>query len=368
MRIGLVGPLPPPAGGMANQTRLLSGLLRQEGACVEVVQTNAPYRPAWVGSLRGLRAVARLVPYVFRIWRAAGKAQVFHIMANSGWSWHLFAAPAIWIAVLRHVPVVVNYRGGEAQAFLEGSFRWVRPTLARAAAVTVPSGFLQQVFAHWGIHTEIVPNIVELERFSYSGDFDTALLECPHIVVARNLEPIYDVESALRAFKLIRAEYAGAQLSIAGGGAEALALRSLADELGITDGVTFTGPIDNERMGDLYQFADVMLNPSLADNMPISVLEAMASGIPVVSTRVGGVPYLIDDGITGVLVPARDYRAMADAILKLLENPSLRRTMVKAAHEYVQQFTWARVRHRLDVVYGAVRNDSDHKTSEENAL
>ncbi|HET9645641.1 MAG TPA: glycosyltransferase, partial [Burkholderiaceae bacterium] len=114
LRIALVGPLPPPGGGMANQTRQLAELLEREGASVLLVQTNAPYRPAIVGRVPVIRAAFRLLPYIASLWRAAGRSDVLHVMANSGWSWHLFAAPAIWIARLRGIPAVVNYRGGEA--------------------------------------------------------------------------------------------------------------------------------------------------------------------------------------------------------------------------------------------------------------
>ena len=121
LKIALVGPLPPPEGGMANQTRQLGELLVKEGAQVTLVRVNAPYRPRWIGRLRGVRAFFRLVPYVFDLWRAAGRVDLFHVMANSGWSWHLFAAPAVWVARLRGVPCVVNYRGGEADSFLDRS-------------------------------------------------------------------------------------------------------------------------------------------------------------------------------------------------------------------------------------------------------
>ena len=114
LHIGLVGPLPPPYGGMANQTQQLAELLRSEGLAVSLLQTNAAYRPQWVSGLPFTRALFRLIPYLYELWQLAGRTDLIHIMANSGWSWHLFAAPAVWIAKLRKVPVVVNYRGGEA--------------------------------------------------------------------------------------------------------------------------------------------------------------------------------------------------------------------------------------------------------------
>ena len=109
---------------MANQTRQLARLLEAEGCSVTVVRTNAPYRPAWIGRVRGVRALFRLVPYIISLWRAMrGQSDLAHVMANSGWAWHLFAAPAIRIAALRGVPVVVNYRGGEAAPFLAAGAR-----------------------------------------------------------------------------------------------------------------------------------------------------------------------------------------------------------------------------------------------------
>src|SRR5262249_19634580 len=117
LRIGLVGPLPPPPGGMANQTRQLAYLLEQEGVQVEIVQTNVAYWPKCISFVPGVRALFRLVPYLVRLWIVDGRVQLLYVMANSGWAWHLFAAPAVWVAKLRHVPVIVNYRGGDAAQF-----------------------------------------------------------------------------------------------------------------------------------------------------------------------------------------------------------------------------------------------------------
>ena len=117
---------------MANQTEQLAMLLSGEGCSVELIQVNAPYRPAWAGRIKGVRAVARMLPYAAALWRSAGRVDLIHVMANSGWSWHLFAAPAIWIGWLRGCPVVVNYRGGEAGTFLAKSQASVRPSLQRA--------------------------------------------------------------------------------------------------------------------------------------------------------------------------------------------------------------------------------------------
>jgi glycosyltransferase involved in cell wall biosynthesis len=94
-----------------------------------------------------------------------------------------------------------------------------------------------------------------------------------------------------------------------------------------------------------------MINPSLADNMPISVLEALASGVPVVTTNVGGVPYLVQHEKTALLVPAQNPEAMAEAILSLLNNPVKAGEIRQAGIDSVRQYTWPNVRVRLLGVY-----------------
>ncbi len=353
LRVGLVGPMPPPEGGMANQTRQLGELLRRDGAEVTVIAVNAPYQPQWIAGLRGVRAVFRLVPYVVRLWRVATRIDVFHIMANSGWSWHLYAAPAVWIARIRGTPSVVNYRGGEAGAFLDRSGAVVLKTLRGAGALAVPSGFLQQIFGRWGVPSEIVPNIIDMERFRPAGA-PRPRPGISHLVVARNLEPIYDIATALRAFALVREHVPDARLTVAGSGPDADALRLQAAGLGIAGVVDFCGRLDRDRMAELYRSATVVLNPSRVDNMPNSILEAMASGAPVVSTDVGGVPFIVRNGVTGLLVAAGDHVAMAAAVERLLAYPELAERMRDAALADVQQYTWSRVRQRWTDVYALV--------------
>ena len=343
--IALVGPLPPPPGGMANQTRQLARLLQESGITVDVVRTNTPYRPAWVERLRGLRAVFRLVPFVASLWRVAGRVDVdiFHVMANSGWAWHLYAAPAVLIARWRGKPVVVNYRGGGAEAFLARQARWVIPTLARASLVIVPSNFLGVVFRKHGVDAEIIQNIVDLSRFRPAERSRADL----HLIVTRNLEDIYDIPTALRAFASVKRVHPRARLTVAGSGPARAELERLTRELGLERDVTFAGRVDNEQITELYRSASLFLNASKVDNMPISLLEAMASGLPIVSTNVGGIPFLVEDGTTALLVRPGDPGAMADAVLRLLADAALADRLVAAGLTAAQAYSWEHVRPRL---------------------
>jgi len=337
---------------MANQTRQLAQLLAKEGCRVTTAQVNAPYRPAWIGRVRGIRALFRLIPYVLRLWREVPHVELVHVMANSGWAWHMFAAPAIWIASLRRVPVVVNYRGGDAENFFARAFARVRPTLSRASAVIVPSGFLHGVFEKYGVATSIVPNIVSLEAFYPAEELPAA----PHLLVTRNLEPIYDIETALRAFAIVANRHRDARLTVAGSGPDREKLERLSQELGVASSVWFVGAMENTQLPALYRQASIALNSSLVDNFPISLLEALASGVPIVSTSVGGIPYLVEHEATALLVPPRAPAALAQAVLRLLEDQPLALRLRAAGLETVQRYAWPRVHADLFEVYARARS------------
>ena len=341
-RLCIVGPLPPPSGGMANQCEQLLRLLRADAASVELVCTNSPYRPAWLGRLPMVRALARLLPYLLALWQAAGRAQVMHVLANSGWAWHLFAAPALWVARLRGTPVIVNYRGGHAETFFAKAPGHVLRALAGARLRVTPSRYLERVFAGHGLSAQVIPNIIDLSRFTRRAP--RAFGDAPHLVVARNLEPIYDMPTALRAMVLVRRRYPQARLTMAGSGPELSALQALSMSLGLATCVQFAGRIDNAQMPALYASADLALNPSTVDNMPNSLLEAFASGVPLVSTDAGGIPDIARHGVDAWLVPVGDAQAMADAACSLLGDSALAGRMTDAAHHAVQTYAWPAVK------------------------
>ena len=341
LRIGLIGPLPPPAGGMATQCQQLHELLRREALSVVLVQTNPPYRPRCIEAVRGLRALFRLVPYLISLKRLCGRVDVIHLLANSGWAWHLLAAPAIWIARWQRVPIIVNYRGGDADRFLQSAPSWVNATLRAAQACVVPSGFLRQVLQRHGVATTVIPNVVDLDVFKprQGPRLDGVM----HIVITRNLEAIYAIDYALRAFAIVAARYENVRLTVAGEGPQRDLLTALAHELGIAGKVRFVGRLARGEIAELYRDAGIMLNPSTIDNMPNSILEAYASGVPVVSTDVGGIPFMARDGETALLVPPRDVEAMAKNMGRLISDRALAQRLAHNGLQEVFQYRWSEV-------------------------
>lgn len=389
IRIGLVGPIPPPAGGMANQTRQLRLLLQQSGAEVTLIAVNAPYRPAWCGKIPGFRALVRLIPYVTTLRRQLAMVDVVHIMANSGWSWHLFAAPAIWIAHALGKPVILNYRGGYAEAFFQRQWRFVAPSMARCSAIVVPSAYLQRVFAQYDVSAVIAPNVLDINtfyplsrnvnaaeqhlpevsdtkvnhtEFTHIECFDAKVattsslndsdITAPlHIIVTRNLEAIYGIDTALHALAQLRQQRANVRLSIAGSGPELLSLQQLAMQLGLADAVVFLGRLDTNAMANLYRSADIMWNPSRVDNSPNSVIEAMACGVAVITTNVGGIPDLVTHEQQALLIAPDDANALVSATLRLLYDKALRHHLIREGLRKTQQFAWPQISHTLFQLY-----------------
>ena len=132
--------------------------------------------------------------------------------------------------------------------------------------------------------------------------------------------------------------YPEAQFLIAGDGPERAALELLSAQLGVAGHVRFLGR--SEAMAELFASLDVVVSASREEGLPITLLEAMASARPIVATTVGEVPTVLDRGKAGVLVPPEDQRALADAILALLDDPGLRKTYAeRAAHRVAEHFS-----------------------------
>ncbi|WP_448212537.1 glycosyltransferase family 4 protein [Colwellia sp. MEBiC06753] len=346
--VAIVGPLAPPAGGMANQTKQLANFLELEGLTVSIIQVNAPYQPAWVGKIPMLRAVFRLFDYKKQLKKRLADVDVVHVMANSGWSWHLFAAPAIRIAKKLNKPVILNYRGGYADEFFAKSWQSVKKTMGLVDEILVPSSFLQEVFAKYGIQASVVPNVLNQQRFNCENR--TSVMR-PTIIITRNLEAIYDVETAIKIFEKILMQFPQAELKVAGTGPELDKLVALCDELAIRSQVEFLGRLAPDDISALYKSADLMLNTSIVDNSPNSIIEALACGTPVVTTNVGGIPKLVRHLQDALLADIKDVDQLSALALSTLKDKALRDKLVANGLVTVEKFFWSNVWQKLQQSY-----------------
>ncbi|WP_448556461.1 glycosyltransferase family 4 protein [Thalassotalea montiporae] len=323
------------------QTAQLLKLLKLSNVEASLIAVNAPYKPSFVRKIPIIRALFRLIPYLFKLWRSFKHYDVVHVMANSGWSFFLFVVPAIYIASLRQLPVIVNYRGGKAEQFFAKNKRLIQHVFAKVDRIIVPSKFLLEVFEKHDLEAQVVPNIIDLSIFSFQDK--TPDIEKLHFIVTRNLEQIYDIASAIKALSILVTHYPKSKLTVAGTGPEESNLKQLVHDLKLSNNVTFVGRLSKNQIADLYFEADIMINPSTIDNMPNSLLEALASGVAVVSSNVGGIPFMVDNEKEALLVEPGDPQAIADSVIRLIDSPALLKSLRNNGVNRIKSFSPDRV-------------------------
>jgi glycosyltransferase involved in cell wall biosynthesis len=335
-------------GGHGVQATALARRLQDEGYEVSFVHVNPPFRPhlRWIQRVRYLRTLVNQAIYLPSL-RRLSEVDVVHVFAASYWSFLLAPAPAILAARRYRKRIVLNYHSGEAGDHLARWGELVHPFLRLADHIVVPSEYLREVFGRHGYRARVIPNVVDLSRFRYRERAPLGR----RLLSARNLEPCYRVEDIVEAHALLKPRYRDARLTIAGCGGEERRLRRLASSLG-ADGIEFVGRVEPTAMPTLYAATDIFVNTSIIDNQPLSVLEAFAAGLPVVSTGPGDLSAMVKDGQTGLLVPPRDPVAVAKAVTMLLEEPQRALAMARRARRQVEAHTWPHVRDKWAAVYG----------------
>jgi glycosyltransferase involved in cell wall biosynthesis len=270
-------------------------------------------------------------------------------------------------------PLVVSLHGSDVYVAERHRLATVaaRRTFRRAAWVTACSGDLRDRAVALGARPDrssVVPYGVDTERFRPDQaaraeerarlglDERTALVFAGGRLVSKK-----GFEYLLEAMARLAERRPAIALALAGGGDLDEELRRRAAALGIADRVRFLGTIAQDRMPGLLAAADVAAVPSVRDDegnvdgLPNVVMEALASGTPLVATSAGGIAQVVENGGTGVLVPERDAAALAGAIEALLGDPDRRAAMGGRARAFVEQrHTWARTAADFDAVYDRV--------------
>jgi len=346
-RIALVAPSLDILGGQGVQARTLAELLEGEGYDVTFVPIN-PRFPAGLEGLRRLRYVRTVFNEALYLsgLRRLRRCDVAHVFTASYWSFLLAAAPAILAG--RHLGkrVVLNYHSGEADDHLARWGMLVHPWLRAAHEIVVPSEYLRAVFARHGYRVRVVRNVLGLSRFTYRERCPLSL----RLLSTRNLESHYQVENTIEAFAMLRKRHPQATLTVAGYGSEEGRLRALARAL-CDGGVRFLGRVEPSGIPRLYESCDIYVNASVVDNQPLSLLEAFAAGLPVVSTPTGDIAAMVRGGEMGLLVPAKDPAAIASAVESLLDHPDRALLMARRARQAVEAYGWQQVRQAWAAVY-----------------
>ncbi|HJU92323.1 MAG TPA: glycosyltransferase family 4 protein [Pyrinomonadaceae bacterium] len=296
--------------------------------------------------IKYVRTLVTSIAYVLSLVLRVYKYDVIHVFSASYFSFVLAPTPAILIGKLYRRKVLLNYHSGEAEDHLRRWRRTAIPTIRLVDSVVVPSEYLVRVFASFGLKATPIYNLIDTTKFRFR---ERSPLR-PVFLSNRNLESHYGVDRVLRAVALIQEKIPEASLTIAGDGSQSSALKQLTEELQLRN-TKFIGQVAPSGIDDLYDATDIFLNGSEIDNQPLSILEAFSCGLPVVTTDAGGIPDIVEDGRTGMVVPRGNYAEMANRAIKLLNDPSLTRQIVEQARQECVKYSWEAVRDSWMNVY-----------------
>ena len=351
IRVAFVAPSLRYVGGQAVQADLLTRNWKDDPdveASFVPVDPSPPYGLGWVERVPLLRTILREPRYILALWQSLKGADVVHIFSASYSSFLLAPLPAWFVARLRGKRMLINYRSGECRDHLRRSYI-ARRVLKGTDRLVVPSGYLVDVLGEFGLAAQAIPNIVDVSQFSFRVRRPLR----PHLVCTRGFHPYYCVDLVVRAFAEVQKTFPDARLDLVGGGPLEKDIRNLVRKMKLT-GVDFKGVATRGEIGRFYDEADIFINASRLDNMPVSVLEAFASGMPVVSTEPEGMRYLVDHGRTGLLSAPGDATALAQNVIRVLQDAELAHRLVSNARQEFQRYSWPVVREQWLEVYRAL--------------
>ncbi len=328
-------------GGQSVQADLLSRYWKNDPDVETQFIPIDPVLPSaltWVAHVPFLRTLVRQPFYLLSLWRGLKDADIAHIFSAGYWSFLVAPAPALWIAHLRGKRAIIHYHSGEARDHLQ-RFRSARAILRKVDALVVPSEYLIRVFREFGVEAQAVPNVVDVSQFTFRERRPLR----PHLICTRGFHPYYGVDVVVRAFAEVQKQFPEARLDLVGKGPSEGEIRTLVRDLKLS-GVHFTGVASREEIGRFYDQADIFINASWLDNMPVSIQEAFTCGMPVVTTAAESIPFLVDHERTGLLSEIGDAQALAENVMRLLRDPDLGARLAGNAYRESQAYRWINIR------------------------
>jgi glycosyltransferase involved in cell wall biosynthesis len=348
--VAIVAPSLRHAGGQAVQADLLLQHFNNDPEFEAILIPAAPVLPKrlnCVEQIPFLRTLVRMPFYLYQLWRGVSRAEIIHIFSASYWSFLLCPVPAWLTARLQGKRSIIHYHSGEALDHLQRS-PVARFVLRRVDQIVTPSQYLVDIFQRFNLAAIAIPNIVD-SRFTYRCRNPLR----PRLICTRMFEPYYQVDLVVRAFAVVVTEFPEATLCLVGTGSLEDKLKALVAELELYN-VEFVGTAARDQIGSLYDRADIFVNASKLDNMPVSILEAFAVGTPVISTAPCGIRYMVEHERTGLLCECNDWHSLARNIIRLLNDSELSQRLVHNAHIESRRYRWEVVRRQWFDVYSTL--------------
>jgi len=320
-RIGFIGTFfGKDADRTTSQEYVLSDLFARDG--YRVCKASRIMNPL----IRTLHIVQALVA-----WRSKIDIVIIAVFSGRAFVWADFASS---IAQVFHKPVVFWLHGGGLPDFFCRHTQWISYVLKRGKAIIAPSTYLADFFDRKGFRVEIIPNLISLDNYSFRERNRIK----PNFLWMRAFHSIYNPEIAVNVFAQLKKIYPQAILTMAGRDKGLLRrTKALVSREKLSDSVNFPGFLAAEQKQKAFAAHDVFLNTSCIDNMPVSLLEAAAAGLPIITTNVGGIPSIFENGKTALLTDSLDVASMVEAAQRLLRQPGLASQLSRQARKIAEQ-------------------------------
>lgn len=313
-------------GHVTTQGQVIADLLKKDG--FHVVSVSSKQNRAF--------RIADVVSTLLRFRRSID-ISIVEVYSGLGF---LLADIASFISNLSGISSVFVLHGGNLPEFIKRHPNWTSRVFKRADILVAPSTYLAQEMKRFGFNVQVIPNIIELNKYP----FKFRRVISPKMIWMRSFQTLYNPKMALIAFTQVKSELPNASLVMAGvdKGLES-EIKDSVELLGLQDSVRFPGFLDESSKLVEFSNADIYLNTNMVDNMPVSVIEACAMGLPVVATDVGGVSHLITNELNGLLVQNDNAEMMADAIRKLIDDPNLTERISQNGRLLAANSAWSKV-------------------------
>ncbi len=315
------------SGSTATSIETLGGFLLDEG--YTVITSSSKKNKLW-----------RVFDMAFTVIKFRKKASLVLIDTYSTQNFYyaVLVASMCRLFELDYVPIL---RGGNLPNRLIRSKRLSQKLFSKAKTNVAPSQYLMNSFKNNGFYNlTYIPNTIALNNYP----FKLRKAIKPKLLWVRSFAEIYNPLMALEVMEILKKQNLDVELCMVGPEKDGSLqnCKKIATERNLP--ITFTGILTKAEWIALSKNYDIFISTTNFDNMPVSVMEAMALGMPVVSTNVGGVPFLVDSGVNGVLVPPRDPQVFTEAIKELCQNPDKVADLSKSARSKMEGFDWEKVK------------------------
>jgi len=288
-----------------------------------------------------INPILRLFDMIYQIFKLRKKIDIAHVAVFSGRAF-IWAEVSTWLLHKLHIPVILSLHGGNLPSFSQKHSNRVKNLFKKANIIVSPSNYLIDKLSYFNKNIKLIHNPIDLKRFKYRK----RNIIKPRLIWVRSFHQIYNPQLAIEVMKLLKENIPEVQLIMIGPGKGDGSLQKtkhLIQYYKLQKNVKIIDVVHNSKIPIFLDNADIFINTTNYDNTPISVLEAMACGLCIVSTNVGGIPYLLENGKDSLLVPPNSPERMSKEIMKLIKNVNFASNITNNARRKVENFKYEQI-------------------------